>query len=63
MRNCNRIILARGCGHCCGVHYCGIGRTVSNQEILNSLNDEEKMLEDELAAIKEEKANLKNQQK
>jgi hypothetical protein len=63
MRRFGRVIVSHGCGHCCGVHYCGSGRYISSGDEFASLDDEEKMLEEELAAIKEEKAALKDQSK
>jgi len=52
--------LERGWGY--GAGY-GFRRFISPKNELAALTDEEKMLEDELAAIREEKAALKGQQK
>ncbi len=52
----------RGWG-CRGGYGFGFRRFVSSKNELAALEDEEKMLEEELAAIKEEKESLKNRQK
>ncbi len=51
----------RRCWGCRG-GFC-LRRFFSQKNELAALEDEEKMLEEELAAIKQEKANLKDQQK
>jgi len=51
---------AGGCG---GGYGFGFRRFISPKNELAALEDEEKMLEEELSAIREEKAALKGQQK
>lgn len=46
-----------------GCYGYGFRRFISPKNELTALEDEEKILEDELAAIREEKATLKNRQK
>ena len=47
--------LRRGCG-------CGLRRFFSPKNYISTLEEEEKMLEEELAAVKKEKEALKDQQ-
>jgi len=54
--------MRRGWG-CRGGYGFGFRRFISPKNELAALEDEEKMLEEELVAIKEEKADLKDQQK
>jgi len=54
---------ARRCWGCCGGYGFGFRRFISPKNELTALEDEEKMLEEELAAIKQEKAALQGQQK
>ena len=54
--------MRRGWG-CRGGYGYGFRRFISPKNELAALVDEEKMLEEELAAVKEEKAALKGQQK
>lgn len=51
-----------GCWSGCG-YGCGYRSFISPKNELAALEDEEKMLEEELTAIREEKAALKDQQK
>jgi len=53
----------RGLGPCGGGYGFGFRRFISPKNELAALEDEEKMLEEELSAIREEKAALKGQQK
>jgi len=54
--------MRRGWG-CWGGYGYGFRRFISPKNELAALEDEEKMLEEELTAVKEEKAALKDQQK
>ena len=54
--------MRRGWG-CCGGYGLGFRRFISPKNELAALEDEEGMLEQELAAVREEKAALKDQQK
>jgi len=54
--------MRRGYGFCGGCSY-GFRRFFSPKNELAALEDEEKILEEELEAIREEKASLKGQQK
>jgi hypothetical protein len=54
--------MRRGWG-CHGGYGFGFRRFISPKNELAALEDEEKILEEELAAIKKEKAALKDQQK